>query len=355
MSPVAQISEVITHPGGFAGAKVVSMDLYRSGVKGRVDAFTFDERMMYLQRYGNHCMSFSTLQPEMHYFDVAGMGFIAYREQWGTRFVLADPVCEEKDRETLLREFLRHGKNAAFVQISQGVAELINEKFGYYATQFGVETTVDLEKWDLKGKKKQVIRTSVNNARKMGVVIEENCINDGCRSLTDEWLKTRKVRNREIGFLIRPMDMEYQEGTRKFYAYLEGELIGFIYFDPVYSEGRTIGYVPNISRFSSKFKQGIFYPMMIHAMETFKREGVKSMFLGLCPLVTDDMDQRCESGIVKKIIRLLYRYGNSIYSFKGLYFTKSRFDGIDSRTFCAHRERLPIKSFLTMFRLANIL
>jgi phosphatidylglycerol lysyltransferase len=159
------------------------------------------------------------------------------------------------------------------------VAELIHEKFGYYATQFGVEINVDLREWDLKGKKKQILRTSVNHAQKEGVVIEERVSNDGCRALTDEWLKTRTVKDREIVFLIRPMDMEYQEGTRKFFAYLHGELIGFIFFDPIYTDNKITGYVPNISRFSNKFKPGIFYPLMIHAMETFKREGVECMHL----------------------------------------------------------------------------
>lgn len=56
------------------------------------------------------------------------------------------------------------------------------------------------------------------------------------------------------------MDQEYQVGTRRFCAYHEGELVGFVFFDPLYKDGRIISYVPNISRFSNKFKYGIFYP-----------------------------------------------------------------------------------------------
>jgi phosphatidylglycerol lysyltransferase len=355
MSTVAQVKPLVGHPREYTPAKVFSIERYRAGTRGQVDLFTFEERLTYLKKYGDHCMSFSLLQPEMHYFDIPGMGFIAYRQKWGLRFVLADPVCNIKDRESLLREFLKEYKNIAFAQISQNVAEMIHEKFGYYATQFGVEATVDLKKWDLKGKKKQILRTSVNHATKEGVVIKEKCTSEACRQLTDEWLKTRKVKNREIGFLIRPMNMEHQEETRKFYAYQDDELIGFIYFDPVYSDNRIIGYVPNISRFSNKFKPGIFYPLMIHAMETFKKEGVEYMYLGLCPVVVDDKDMPCESVILKKIIRLLYRYGNWIFSFKGLYFTKSRFDGVDHKTFCAHKGMLPTRAFLTLFRLSNVI
>ena len=179
-------------------------------------------------------------------------------------------------------------------------------------------------------------------------------LEEQCRKLTDEWLKTRKVKNREIEFLIRPMNMEYQEGTRKFYAYLDGELIGFIYFDPVYCNNRIIGYVPNISRFSNKFRTGIFYPLMVHAIETFKHEGVRYMYLGLCPLVVDDQDLPGESAILKKINRLLYHNGNCIFSFKGLYFTKSRFGGTDSRIFGGTRGKLPARAFLTLMKVCNV-
>ena len=334
--------------------KAIPIDRCQSRIQGNSDIFSLEERLTYLRQYGNHCMSFSTLQPGMHFFDVPGIGFIAYMQKWGNRLTLADPVCDSKDREVFFRELLKDGKHTTFVQISQDTAELLHDKFGYYATQFGIEINLDLKRWDLKGKKKQILRTSVNHAKKEGVVIEEKCTSEGCRQLTSEWLKTRRVKNREIGFLIRPMEMDYEEGTRKFFAYLHGELIGFIFFDPIYSDDQITGYVPNISRFSSKFKSGIFYPLMIHAIETFKQEGIPNLNLGLCPLVVDDKDLFCESGIQKKLNRLLYNYGNWIFSFKGLYFTKSRFDGAEKKVFGAHREKLPTIPFLTMFRLSNL-
>lgn len=355
MSTVAQVKPIVGQPREYISAKVIPLDQYRPGVRAAVDLFTFDERISLLRKYGDHCMSFSMLQQGMQFFDMPGIGFLCFRKKWGTRFVLADPICNVRDRELLVREFLKDGKNVAFIQISQDFAELLHEKFGYYATQFGLESVVDLEKWDLKGKKKQVLRTSINHATKEGVTIVENCDDDGCHQLTREWLKTRKVKNREVVFLIRPMDQEYQVGTRKFCAYHEGKLVGFIFFDPLYKDGKVVSYVPNISRFSNQFKQGIFYALMCHAMEVFKKEGVKHLDLGLCPAAVGDTDEPYESKLLKPIVRLLYKYGNFIYSFKGLYFTKSRFDGMEQKTFCAHREILPTKSLLTVFRLANII
>ncbi|MRR14035.1 DUF2156 domain-containing protein [archaeon] len=318
--------------------------------------FTFDERLEYFRKYGNHCMSFSQFQPEMHFFDISGTGYIAYRKKWGARYVLADPVCDGKDREFLIGEFLKDKTHTAFIQISEPVAELIHEKFGLYSSQFGVETIVDLKNWDLIGKKKQVLRTSINKAHKDGIrFVEMYPTKESDDKLNRIWMRTRAVKRKEVVFLIRPKDQEYQEGTRKFYALKGEELIGFIYFDPVFEGGKLIGYVPNISRFSPTFKQGIFYPLMVHAMDKFKEEGVPFLYLGLLPAVVDERDKTCESWLFKCVVRLLYHYGNFFYSFKGLHFTKSRFQGREVKTFCAHGEILPVRSFLTVFHMCNII
>ncbi len=339
-------------------AQAVPLDVQKAKVRFReigIDMFSFDERIGYLKKYGNHCLSFSAFQPNMHFFDISGIGYIAYVKKWGTRFVLADPVCHEIDREFLVGEFLKDRSNTAFIQISESFSNLLHERFGLYATQFGIESIIDLKNWNLKGKKKQVLRTSINKAQKDGVRFVEMDGENIDDELTREWLRTRKVRRKEVVFLIRPRNQKYQEGTRRFYAFLDDELLGFIHFDPIYEDGRVIAYVPNISRFSPKFKQGIFYPLMVHAMETFQSEGVPYLYLGLSPLVVADEDLPCESGILKWMVRLLYKYGNILYSFKGLHFTKSRFAGTEVKTFCAHREWLPAKSMLTVFRISNII
>jgi lysylphosphatidylglycerol synthetase-like protein (DUF2156 family) len=320
-----------------------------------INTFSLEERIACLRQYGSHCMSFSALQPGIKYFDMPGKGYIAYAEKWGIRGVLSDPVCEEKDRETLIGEFIRRGGRTGFAQVSEPVAELLHEQFGLYATQFGVESIIDLKNWDLKGKKKQVLRTSLNQAVKSGIYVQETFEEDRYNELSREWVKTRKVRNREIRFLIRPMNMEYQVGTRKFFAYRGDDLIGFIFFDPVYSQNRVISYVPNISRFSQSFRQGIFYTIMLQAMETFKEEGVEQIHLGLSPFVVGEGYRHYESKITKQLIRLLYQYGNGIYSFKGIYFTKSRFRGKDYPTFCSHRRNLPLREIITLFRISNLL
>lgn len=166
--------------------------------------FTFSERVEYLKRFGRHSMAFSALQPLMRYFDIEGVGYIAYRKQWGSVVCLGNPICAPEDRETLIRAFCKKYSNPVFIQVTKDVAELIHDVTGFYATQFGKETLIDLNTWTMSGKKKQVIRTAVNHAKKEGVTVKESYGDLSYRNLSDSWLKTRKCKGREIVFFNSP-------------------------------------------------------------------------------------------------------------------------------------------------------
>jgi phosphatidylglycerol lysyltransferase len=317
--------------------------------------FTFSERVEYLKRFGRHSMAFSALQPLMRYFDIEGVGYIAYRKQWGSVVCLGNPICAPEDRETLIRAFCKKYSNPVFIQVTKDVAELIHDVTGFYATQFGKETLIDLNTWTMSGKKKQVIRTAVNHAKKEGVTVKESYGDLSYRNLSDSWLKTRKCKGREIVFLIRPMEMDYKEGTRRFFAYQGDDMIGFIFFDPIYDNGQVVGYVPNISRASEKFPQGIFYMLMVQAMEKLKEEGVPYIFLGLSPLALDYPPKATESKVLRWMLEFTAKHLNFLYNFKGIDFTKSRFRGEEEPTYAVHKRIMPSKDFVCMFKICNVI
>ncbi len=317
--------------------------------------FTFAERIDYLKNFGKHSMAFSALQPFMQYFDLEDVGYIAYRKQWGTVVCLGDPICAPQDREQLISAFLQKYKNPVFIQVTEPVAQLLHELTGFYATQFGKETLIDLQRWTTSGKKKQVIRTAVNHAQKENIVVKESYGDTGYRKLSENWLQTRKCKGREIIFLIRPMEMDYKEGTRRFFAYQNDEMIGFVFFDPIYENGNIVGYVPNISRASEKFPQGIFYTLMAHAFEVFKEEGVPYVYLGLSPLAMDYPVKNHESSPLRWMQEMTLKYANFLYNFKGIDFTKSRFRGEEEPTYAVHKRAIPAKEFVCMFKICNVI
>ncbi|MFY9397851.1 MAG: DUF2156 domain-containing protein [Desulfomonilia bacterium] len=313
--------------------------------------FEPEERIRFLRSHGTHCMATSLFQPGMSFFDMPGVGFIGYRKKWGTAVALAEPVCDPASWEEIVRAFLAFSGNAVFLQVSRPFALMLHERFGYLATQCGIETIVHLERFDLKGRKKQVIRTAVNKANKDGVLfVEKDRPDPEVEGLTQTWIQTRRLEGKQLTILVRPLDGGFQEDVRHFYAYLGSRLIGAIQFDPLYRQGSICGYVPNVSRFDPAFKQGIFYALMVHAMQKFRDENIEYVNLGLSPFVLDPSGEEFESEIVRLIFRTLYRYGNRLYSYQGLDFTKQRFQGEEVKTYYVHRYRLPVTllAFLCM-------
>ncbi|MBZ2167330.1 DUF2156 domain-containing protein [Marinobacter sp. F4216] len=319
------------------------------------NTFTFAERVSYLKKHGIHSQSFSTLQPGMRYFDMPGIGYIAYMRKWGGTFVLSDPVCAPEQFAVILEHFHNRFPNANYIQVSKAVVDFLHLRFGLYGTQFGCESRIDLRKWSMSGKKKQILRTALNQAEKHNISVKERFSDDHTREISEAWIRTRKCKSNEIRFLIRPMEMNYRENERHFYAYQDGKAVGFIYFDPIYLNNEIISYVPNISRANADFKQGIFYTLMIRAMEVFKAEGVPFVDLGLIPMSLDSTTEHQESRILKKLEHLVYEKGNFLYNFKGLEFTKSRFRGEQFKTYCCHKRALPALEFLAMFRLTRLI
>ncbi|WP_166269039.1 DUF2156 domain-containing protein [Marinobacter caseinilyticus] len=318
-------------------------------------SFSFSERVDYLKKFGTHSQSFSTLQPGMDYFDLPGVGFVGFMRKWGMTFVLSDPVAAPDHFELILERFHQRHPNASYIQVSKPVVDFLHFRFGLFGTQFGSESRINLATWALTGKKKQIIRTALNQAEKNGITVMERFSDDHTREISDAWIQTRKCKSKEIRFLIRPMEMNYRENERHFYAYQDGKAVGFIYFDPIYRNNRIISYVPNISRANADFRQGIFYTLMAHAMDVFKEEGVPFLDLGLIPLSLDKATERQESGLLKRILHGLYERGNFLYNFKGLEFTKSRFRGEGFKTYCCHRRTIPALEFLAMFKLTRLL
>ncbi|MGZ5183445.1 MAG: phosphatidylglycerol lysyltransferase domain-containing protein, partial [Ramlibacter sp.] len=201
-----------------------------------------------------------------------------------------------------------------------------------------------------------IIRTAVNAAAGAGIVIREGGFDHEVKRISEAWIRTRRCKNNEIRFLIRPMLIDYREGTRYFYACdPAGEAVGFIFFDPIYKDGRLCGYVPNISRSSANFRQGLWYALMAHALAVFREEGVPCVDLGLVPLQVDAGIEPQESALLRRTMGLIRERMDFLYNFKGLEFAKSRFQGRIEKTYCCHRSAMPALAMTAMFRLTRII
>src|SRR5690554_392941 len=127
--------------------QILALDSVRDLADGQ---FSFSERVNYLKRYGAHTHSFTTPQPRMRYFDVPGMGYMAYMRQGGGTSVLSDPVSAPEPFPAILERFHQKFPHACHLQVSQPVVDFLHLRFGLYGTQFGSESRIALRKWSLR-------------------------------------------------------------------------------------------------------------------------------------------------------------------------------------------------------------
>lgn len=301
----------------------------------------------------------------MQYF-VTESGLIAYLVKFGKTLVLGDPIFTtnmETIRREFIKSFLTDFSNAVFTQTSRSFSVWMHTEFNFFATSIGTERILFLQTWKISGSKKQNIRTANNQASKKNICIKENSLEESFLEVSAKWLATRKVKSKEIRFLVRKFP-NFEEETRRFCAYdAHNNLIAFIIFDPIYSDAKCIGYVPNISRSSEDFSQGIFYAIMFKAIECFREEGKEILNLGLAPLELRGNTENFESPNFLGLLRFLRKHTTSLYNYTGIEYTKSRFldlkknseEGVEKSMFLCHQNKIPILELIAIFRASNVI
>ena len=283
-------------------------------------------------------MAYTSLEPEMEYFIVDGLGYIAYIsfKHWfwarsERKIVLADPFCDVSNYQNLLQLFLEKYPNTVFVQSSKKMAEVLCG-LGLQVNQFGIETEIPIAGFSLKGKHRAKLRQWQNKCKREGVIISElpidECQNlDEIKSLSKQWLS--KKNGSEFSFLVRPLRFESEQGVRYFWAYQNEKLIALATFDPMYSDGKVIGYYHNIDRLGASAPHGTSASIILHAIEVFAEEGVDFVSLGMSPLYLRGgaKHEMNHHKFTRKAFWYAFENLNFIYPFKGNASHKNKFNG----------------------------
>src|SRR6267142_1171629 len=218
----------------------------------------------FLKRYGSESLAYSTLQEGMEYF-VTEDGYIAYTTVYHPVFArktkkmaLSDPLCAPDKRERLVKQFLERNPHAAFIVISEDFGAALRG-MGFKVNCVGYEPELAIQTYNTKGNWKELdlIKRARNEAKREGITIREETSQSLDRKeigeLSARWISTKKVNDREIWIYARRPVLEHEEDVRKFVAYeKEGHVVGFIFYDPMYREGKVYGYAACIARSDEK-------------------------------------------------------------------------------------------------------
>jgi phosphatidylglycerol lysyltransferase len=317
-----------------------------------------DQLLPYFKQYGDSCMAYSGLQAGLEYFFIEDIGYISYLRykhllfapNKGRIIVLANPICAKENYQLLLQQFLNAHPSAMFIQISRQIAVILDQ-LGYQINQFGIETEIPVQHYDLKGKSKSSLRQWRNKCRREAVEIEEIDLSQynelaEIKSLSQSWLKNKG--GKQLTFLNRPFLYQQERDTRCFIAKQNNKLIGIAVFDPFYRDNKVIGYYHNIDRIADNAPHGVGPYLILKAMDVFRQEKVEILSLGMSPLYQLGAEFNYNK-VTRKVLRFAYNKMNFLYPHKGNASHKKKFAGKQQRVyFCSAKGNTLWEIFILM-------
>lgn len=320
----------------------------------------------FLKQYGKEALSYATLQEGMEYF-VHPTGYIAFTSvihpifaRQGRRIVLSDPLCADEDVRGLVKAFLDFAPRAAFVVVSERCAVVLRE-LGFRANCVGYESEIPVQTYNTQGNWKDLdlIKRARNEAKREGIVIREESIENVNKSQLDnvsgKWIAHKKVNDREIWIYARRPVFQHEDDVRKFVAYdREGGVAGYVFYDPMYRDGKVYGYSANISRCDEQRFGRLATAVNMVAAEQFKAEGREVLNLMLAPFAKLNNGKFNDDWATKLFFRMSERYGNNIYNFRGLSFHKAKYRGLEKSLYFVSNNPMPSNDVYLAFLSSDI-
>jgi lysylphosphatidylglycerol synthetase-like protein (DUF2156 family) len=334
------------------------------GPRPGASARTIDDntRLRVLRLYGTFALAYSaTFQAGLEYFGGED-GFLAYKQVGSTALVLSNPVAPVGTYEHLIREFVSEKSDVSFWQISRPVAEIL-AKHGFSVNEMGTEARIELDGYDFDGPRKRNFRTALNRVARLGYTIAEPSVaslgREELKTVSERWRRTRSVKNCEMTFLTRPAILDDEVDVRKFFSFDdEGRLNAFAFFDPIYENGKVIGYLCSAKRRLPDADTLVGYAILHRAIQTFQHEGRRVLSFGLLPLCGVEDKGLTPNRLLTLGFRLVYRspmFNKLIYPVQGFAAHKGALCESAEQTYCAFNRGLIFSQLVKMPRACNLM
>eukprot|EP00775_Hariotina_reticulata_P001702 gene1702-2047_t len=231
-------------------------------------------------------MAISTFQPGLYYFELPGIGYLAYALMSnGPEFlnilspvVLSDPVCNPGHFEVFAKAFLQQHPTAMFMQVSSTFARVLHASCGLHINSVGGETELDLA-------------TFTFSAR--------------------------------VWFLNRLPVFAPEPGVRKLVARdKNGQMLAFIFFDAVYEAGKVVGYYANVTRMSPDAHPGVLNLIIKEFIDKVRSENKMA-----APAKKVNDSHFTHSKELHNTFNRMFKTGAAFYPFKTLASAKAKYGG----------------------------
>jgi phosphatidylglycerol lysyltransferase len=230
----------------------------------------------------------------------------------------------------------------------------------------GPDTWLDLTNYEFSGQKKKRLREAINRTLKRGFVIRESTLAevglDKVKAVSDAWRNTRTIRHEEVSFLNRPLVLGEEPELRRFFTFnSEGKLVAFGFFEPVYEGGKVIGYTSQHNRHLPEADLLVHFAIKRVAIETFQKEGLKVLHLGLSPfadVLKDTAFPKNKNWTTSHYFAWAHRnwfFNRYIYPNKGLEVHKRVYGGVEEQNYYAFNKLPSLPRVLKVMRACKII
>ncbi|MDA8229355.1 MAG: phosphatidylglycerol lysyltransferase domain-containing protein, partial [Desulfitobacterium hafniense] len=278
------------------------------------------------KNHGRSSLIYFTLwEDKMLFINRESTCYIAYRQVGDIAVVLGDPVGPKEGLNGIIEEFIKYcdgnGWYPTFYQVLPDNLDLY-EKFKLNKLFIGSEAVVELDSFDMSGKRWKQLRNTLSRFDRQGfkVVWHQPPLDadtvQKAKVISQEWLYYQGGDEKafSLGWFS---DEKIKENHLLTVEKENGKVYAFANFVPMYhlSQGS-----PDMMRFSRDTPNGIMDFLFLNAILYFKEKGLQGLNLGLAPLSQAGKEET--SFFADKAVRYLYE---NFYNFKGLYEFKAKY------------------------------
>ena len=233
---------------------------------------------------------------------------------------------------------------------------------GYFINEMGVDSIVPLLDYDFRGKKKAWLRIAESWTKRRGYVAREATTHsvglEQIEAVSLAWRESRIVKQREVRFLTRPLEINDEPLTRRFFFFdPEEKLLAFVFFDPIYRDSKLIGYAACSKRRHPDAPPHAEQAIMKRAIEVFQSEGLQELRFGLSPLAWIEDKEFRSSRFLSKLFRSGFHsrmVNKHFYNVQGHAEYKRRYRGYEEKLYYATRTPLNLLQLAALIKACKL-
>jgi lysylphosphatidylglycerol synthetase-like protein (DUF2156 family) len=307
--------------------------------------------------------SFLAVSDGNSHFNSPGLsGVIVYRTAGKFLVQFGGVFAPDESYQDLLQAFVafaaEQGRTVVSVQLQERDAR-IYARNGFCVNQIGASYAVDLHEFTLAGSKFMQLRNKISRAHRNGLTVVEVDFDDWRESVAEidrVWLPIKGEGARQLDFLVGQCGGEMQKHRRLFVGLVDGEMVGYILYSPVF--GSRPGWMHDLSRRRPGNSPGIMEAINKAAIDKLQSEQVRWLHFGFTPFTSldDELEIPGNSPAFTWFMHFLWQHGEGVYPAATQLAYKQKWgQNLMLPEYVAFHDKASVDAFVHIFRAANAL